>query len=79
MKALIWSAPLVGLLVSSAQAFDYVDSRGIRHWNHYGDRGASASKQIVQNPNKPKIEIVQDKVRFVPIEPAPTMGRSASE
>jgi hypothetical protein len=30
MKSLIWSMSLVGLLTGSAQAFDYVDSRGFR-------------------------------------------------
>jgi hypothetical protein len=77
MKVLIWSASLVGLLLSSAQAFDYVDGRGIRHWNHYGDRKGAPPKEIVQNPNKPRVEIVQDTVRFVPLEePARPKGLS---
>jgi hypothetical protein len=52
MKSLIWSMSLVGLLTGSAQAFDYVDSRGFRHWNHDRDQRAEPSKEVVQNPGK---------------------------
>jgi hypothetical protein len=75
MRALMWSALLFGLVAGSAQALDYVDSRGIRHWNHYGDRGATSSKEIVQNPNKPRVEIVQDSMRFVPVEPTANLEK----
>lgn len=71
MKSLIWSMSLVGLLTGSAQAFDYVDSRGFRHWNHDRDQRAEPSKEVVQNPGKGTVKIVEDTVKFVPIdEPA---------
>ena len=68
MKTLIWSMFLVGLFAGSVQAFDYVDSRGFRHWNHYGEQQSKPANEIVQNPGKPAVKIVQDSVRFVPIE-----------
>jgi hypothetical protein len=70
MKAAIWSTILVGLLASSAQAFDYVDGRGFRHWNHNADAKASTRKEVVQNLNKPKVEIVEDTVKFHAIDDA---------
>jgi hypothetical protein len=61
MKALIWPMTLIGLLVaSSAQAFDYVDNQGIRHWNHYSGSKPVTRKEVVQNPTKPRVEIVED-------------------
>jgi hypothetical protein len=74
MKAVIWSMSLVGLFTSSVQAFDYVDNKGFRHWNHYGDHRAKASKEVVQSPGKPSVEIVQDTVRFLPIDDAAKDG-----
>jgi hypothetical protein len=72
MKPLFWSVALIGLLSGSAEAFDYVDSHGFRHWNHYGDRQASTRKEIVQNRNKPKVEIIEDTVKFRPVDEPPT-------
>lgn len=67
MKTLIWSLTLSGLLVSSAQAYDYVDSRGYRHWNH---NKTAPKKEVVQNPGKPTVEIVEDTVKFQPVDEA---------
>ena len=67
MKTLVWSLTFGGLLISSAQAFDYVDSRGYRHWNH---NKTAPKKEVVQNPGKPTVEIVEDKVKFHPLDEA---------
>ena len=73
MKALIWPITLIGLVVaSSAQAFDYVDTRGIRHWNHHSGSNPVIRKEVVQNPNKPRVEIVEDAVKFHPIDEDPS-------
>ena len=69
MKALILSVPAIALLIGTAQAYDYVDSKGFRHWNHNADR-KGGQKEVVQNPNQPKVEIIQDKVKFHPIDEA---------
>ena len=69
MKALIWPMTLIGLLVaSSTQAFDYVDNQGIRHWNHYSGSKPVTRKEVVKNL-KPRVEIVEDTVKFHPIDP----------
>jgi hypothetical protein len=73
MKALIWPITLIGLVVaSSAQAFEYVDNRGIRHWNHDSGSNPVIRKEVVQNPNKPRVEIVEDTVKFYPIDEDPS-------
>jgi hypothetical protein len=72
MKALIWPITLIGLVASSAQAFDYVDTRGIRHWNHHSGSNPVIRKEVVQNPNKPRVEIVEDAVKFHPIDEDPS-------
>jgi hypothetical protein len=68
MKALI-SPVLLMTFLSTAQAYDYVDSKGYRHWNHYGDPKGTRT-ETVQNPNQPKVEIIQDNVKFRPLEEA---------
>ena len=69
MKALVLSLPAIALLVGTAQAYDYVDSKGYRHWNHYAERKGS-QREVVQNENRPKVEIIQDTVKFRPIDEA---------
>jgi len=69
MKLLVLSASLAALSIGSAHAYDYVDGKGYRHWNHHGEAKTSR-KEVVQASNGQKVEIVQDTVKFRPIDEA---------